>query len=153
MCQHNLPHYHPVQELSDPFREKQTPDSHRESYGVILTSVTNYCWLVGAWTALDQWRRTSGAGQSHLLRDDPWEGQALWDVICKMLCLLGNSESLEKSCISFFFKHIFLLFIYFMSTLSLSSTYKERIPLQMVVSHHVVAGIWTQDLWKSSQCS
>jgi hypothetical protein len=26
--------------------------------------------------------------------------------------------------------------------------------LQMVVSHHVVAGIWTQDLWKSSsQCS
>jgi hypothetical protein len=24
-------------------------------------------------------------------------------------------------------------------------------PLQMVVSHHVVAGIWTQDLWKSSQ--
>jgi hypothetical protein len=25
--------------------------------------------------------------------------------------------------------------------------------LQMVVSHHVVAGNWTQDLWKSSQCS
>ena len=24
--------------------------------------------------------------------------------------------------------------------------------LQMVVSHHVVAGDWTQDLWKSSQC-
>ena len=23
----------------------------------------------------------------------------------------------------------------------------------MAVSHHVVAGIWTQDLWKSSQCS
>jgi hypothetical protein len=23
----------------------------------------------------------------------------------------------------------------------------------MVVSHHVVAGIWTQDIWKSSQCS
>ena len=23
----------------------------------------------------------------------------------------------------------------------------------MVVSHHVVAGIWTHDLWKSSQCS
>jgi hypothetical protein len=28
-----------------------------------------------------------------------------------------------------------------------------QISLQMVVSHHVVAGIWTQDLWKSSQCS
>jgi hypothetical protein len=23
----------------------------------------------------------------------------------------------------------------------------------VVVSHHVVAGIWTRDLWKSSQCS
>ena len=29
----------------------------------------------------------------------------------------------------------------------------HQIPLQMVVSHHVVAGIWTQDLWKSNQCS
>jgi hypothetical protein len=29
----------------------------------------------------------------------------------------------------------------------------HQIPLQMVVSCHVVAGIWTQDLWKSSQCS
>jgi hypothetical protein len=27
------------------------------------------------------------------------------------------------------------------------------IPLQMVVSHHVVAGNCTQDLWKSNQCS
>jgi hypothetical protein len=25
--------------------------------------------------------------------------------------------------------------------------------LQMVVSHHVVAWNWTQDLWKRSQCS
>jgi hypothetical protein len=25
--------------------------------------------------------------------------------------------------------------------------------LQMVVSHHVVVGNWTQDHWKSSQCS
>lgn len=33
------------------------------------------------------------------------------------------------------------LFIYLMSTLSLSSTHKERIPLQMVLSRHVVAGI------------
>jgi hypothetical protein len=29
----------------------------------------------------------------------------------------------------------------------------HRIPLQMVVSHHVVVGSWTQDLWKSSRCS
>ena len=29
----------------------------------------------------------------------------------------------------------------------------RQISLRVVVSHHVVAGIWTQDLWKSSQCS
>jgi hypothetical protein len=27
----------------------------------------------------------------------------------------------------------------------------SQISLQMVVSHHVVTGIWTQDLWKSSR--
>jgi hypothetical protein len=39
--------------------------------------------------------------------------------------------------------------------LQASDTPEEAIgfPLQMVVSHHVVAGNWTQDLWKSSQCS
>ena len=29
----------------------------------------------------------------------------------------------------------------------------HQISLQMAVSHHVFAGIWTQDLWKSSQRS
>ena len=29
----------------------------------------------------------------------------------------------------------------------------HQIPLQMFVSHHGIAGNWTQDLWKSSQCS
>jgi hypothetical protein len=29
----------------------------------------------------------------------------------------------------------------------------HQIPLQMAVSHHVVAGNQTQDLWRSSQCS
>jgi hypothetical protein len=31
--------------------------------------------------------------------------------------------------------------------------YKYTVAVQMVVSHHVVTGIWTQDLQKSSQCS
>jgi hypothetical protein len=30
---------------------------------------------------------------------------------------------------------------------------RHQIPLQMAVSYHMVAGNWTQDLWKSSQCS
>jgi hypothetical protein len=29
----------------------------------------------------------------------------------------------------------------------------HQISLQVIVSHHVVAGIWIQDLWNSSQCS
>ena len=29
----------------------------------------------------------------------------------------------------------------------------HQISLRMVVSHHAVVGIWTQNLWKSSQCS
>ena len=43
----------------------------------------------------------------------------------------------------------------YMGTLLLSSdTPEEGIwsPLQIVVSHYVVAGNWTQDLFKSSQC-
>jgi hypothetical protein len=42
----------------------------------------------------------------------------------------------------------------YMSTLSFSSdTPEEGIGshLQMVVSHHMVAGNWTLDLWKSKQ--
>jgi hypothetical protein len=38
----------------------------------------------------------------------------------------------------------------YVGTLSLSSDNPEediRSPLEMVVSHHVVAGIWAQDLW------
>jgi hypothetical protein len=71
------------------------------------------------------------------------------------------------SQIFFFFFPFFLVFLFpffkiyfiYMSTLSLSSDTIDvnrrvhQIPLQMVVSHHVVTGNWTQDLWKSSQCS
>jgi len=54
---------------------------------------------------------------------------------------------------NYFFK--FFLFILYKYTVSVFSHTRRgnRIPLQMVVSHHVVAGNWTQDLWKSSQCS
>jgi hypothetical protein len=44
----------------------------------------------------------------------------------------------------------------YVSILLLSSDTPEAgmgIPLQMVVSHHVAAGNWAQDLWKNSQCS
>jgi hypothetical protein len=43
----------------------------------------------------------------------------------------------------------------YVSILSLSSDTPEEgiTSYYMVVSHHVFAGNWTQDLWKSNQCS
>ena len=51
------------------------------------------------------------------------------------------------SILFFIFSFGFIYFIY-MSTLSLSSDTRRGhlIPLQMDVSHHVIAGNWTQDL-------
>ena len=67
----------------------------------------------------------------------------------------GISPALVCNCFFLFSKDLFIYFMY-VSTLSLSSDTPEegiRSPLQMVVSHSVVAGNWTQDLWKSSQWS
>jgi hypothetical protein len=49
--------------------------------------------------------------------------------------------------------YIFIMYTTFCLHVWLHARRRHQIPLQMVVSHHVVAGIWTQDLWKSSQCS
>jgi hypothetical protein len=53
----------------------------------------------------------------------------------------------------FFLRFIYLLYV---STLYTVAVFKHsrrgsQISLKMVVSHHVVAGIWTPDLWKSSR--
>ena len=45
------------------------------------------------------------------------------------------------------------LFAVFCLHVSLQARRGCRISLQMIVNHHVVAWNWTQDLWKSSQCS
>jgi hypothetical protein len=55
----------------------------------------------------------------------------------------------------FFLKKSYLFIIIYKYIVAVFRHIKRRhqIPLQMVVSHHVVAGISTQDdLWKSSQC-
>ena len=52
----------------------------------------------------------------------------------------------------FFFKDLFYVYKYTVAVFR-HTRRGHQIPLQMVVSHHVVAGNWTQDLWKSSQCS
>jgi hypothetical protein len=48
-----------------------------------------------------------------------------------------------------FFKKIFIICKYTVAVFR-HSRRGSQISLWMVVSHHVVAGIWTQDLWKSS---
>ena len=53
----------------------------------------------------------------------------------------------------YFLKGLFVYFMYMSTITVLKHTRRGHlIPLQMLVNHHVVAGIWTQDLWKSSQC-
>jgi hypothetical protein len=54
----------------------------------------------------------------------------------------------------FFFLKIYLFIICKYTVAVFRHTRRgHQISLRMVVSHHVVPGIWTQDLWKSSQCS
>jgi hypothetical protein len=52
----------------------------------------------------------------------------------------------------FFFLKIYLIYEYTVAVFG-HTRRGHQIPLQIVVSHHVIAGIWTQDLGKSSQCS
>jgi hypothetical protein len=55
----------------------------------------------------------------------------------------------------FFKKRFIYLFIVYKYTIAVfrHSRRGHQISLRMVVSHHVVAGIWTRDLRKSSRCS
>jgi hypothetical protein len=62
-------------------------------------------------------------------------------------------RQVPPSCF-FIFYVLFIYYLYEYTVAVFRHTRKEhQIPLQMVVSHHVVAGNWTQDLWKSSHCS
>jgi hypothetical protein len=52
---------------------------------------------------------------------------------------------------SFFFKDLFIITCKYTVAVFRHSRRGSQISLQRVVSHHVVAGIWTPDLQKSSQ--
>ena len=55
---------------------------------------------------------------------------------------------------SFIYKDLLIIIIWNHTVAVFRHTRRgHQISLQMVVRHHVVAGIWTQDLWKSSLCS
>jgi hypothetical protein len=71
----------------------------------------------------------------------------------KSLCPSPTHLTLPLALVSpwtfFFLRFIYLFYV----SVHCHTRRGHQIPLQMVVSHHVVVGIWIQDLWKNSQCS
>jgi hypothetical protein len=55
--------------------------------------------------------------------------------------------------IKLFLKNLFIVICKYTVAVFRHTRGRRQILPQMVVSHHVVAGIWTQDPQKSSQCS
>jgi hypothetical protein len=66
-------------------------------------------------------------------------------------CLIGEKGQ-NESDVYLFFKSFIIIHKYTVADFRCIRR-GYQIPLRMVVSHHVVAGIWTQGLRKSSQCS
>ena len=54
---------------------------------------------------------------------------------------------------SFFFYNLFIITDKYIVAVFRHTRRGHQISFWVVVSHRVVAGIWTYDLWKSSQCS
>ena len=77
----------------------------------------------------------------------------IWATQIKIL-VVGQLTSCTHLHIWLFFFLRFTYFLYKYTVADFRCTRRGRqIPLRVVVSHHVVAGIWTQDLRKSSRCS
>ena len=77
-------------------------------------------------------------------------------VACKHTSssVVSTTNSSRFLFFSFFFLKIYLFVICKYTVAVFRHSRREsQISLWMVVSHHVVAEIWTQYLWKSSQCS
>jgi hypothetical protein len=81
----------------------------------------------------------------------------LKDFFIYFMCLWVSGHTVSRYQMSdptssIFFK-IYLFYIYeYIIALFRYTSRGHWISLQMVVSHQVVAGNWTQDLWKNSQC-
>jgi hypothetical protein len=101
--------------------------------------------------------KTLKLGRNTGRRSHCGEWESYWWMLGEMKTSIGLSGRRFQTKITgkrIFFSR-FMYFIIYVSTPSLSSDTPEEVirSLQMVVSHRVVAGIWTQDLWKSSQRS
>jgi hypothetical protein len=85
-----------------------------------------------------------GLSLGHLSLLSPW-------VFSEQKCFLGDNV-LEARHLDLKKNYLFIICKYTVAVFR-HSRRGHQISLRMVVSHHVFAGIWTQDLWKSSQCS
>jgi hypothetical protein len=89
--------------------------------------------------------------------DTPEEGigshhRWFWATMWLLGIELWTSGRAVSTLFFFFFKDLFIICKHTVAVFR-HSRRGCQISLQMAVSHHVVAGNWTQDLWESSQCS
>jgi hypothetical protein len=80
---------------------------------------------------------------------------ALWSLFVDIQCgFIFVTWFISLKYVFFsFFQFIYLLICKYTVPDFRHSRKGSQISLRMVVNHHMVAGIWTHDLWKSSQCS
>jgi hypothetical protein len=77
-----------------------------------------------------------------------WERFSLCNTIINEVCYHAQFKK------HFFKRNIFISFTWVLYLhVHLHTRRGHWIPLQMVVSHDVIVGNWTQDLWKATQCS
>jgi hypothetical protein len=74
-----------------------------------------------------------------------------WELNLKTSARSGQLYSLSPC--SLWTKDLFIIIRKYTVAVFKRSRRGHRFSLRMVASHHVVAGIWTQDFQKSSQCS
>jgi hypothetical protein len=108
-------------------------------------------WDGISWTGLVMWRWFQRLGD--LPESEGFVPAVLLPVSSHALMSLNVTEG--KSWFLFFFKFFLKIYLFIICKYTVAvfrhSRRGSQILLQMVVSHHVVAGIWTLDLRKSSR--
>jgi hypothetical protein len=107
-------------------------------------------------------RGRPGADSSTRMRSIPMGTEnrkwgSKWDGVCNA----RHSDSGDQHqsvdlillffCLFLFFKDLFIIICKYTVAVFRHTRRGSQNLLRMVVSHHVVAGIWTLDLWKSSR--
>jgi hypothetical protein len=112
----------------------------------VWMSVNQLCAWVEQGPEWDVWSAGTGVANGCELPCGCWESNP--GLLEEHPVLL-----LAKPLFTRFLKNvIYLFYVYECTIVVFRHTRRGHwIPLQMVVSHHVVAGNWIQDLWKSSQ--